>query len=239
MNNENTAPITENVIQLPVRKTSLSDVIAFIDSLEDPAMLNALKGRIVAKLPVELPSRIRPPKPWGLPAKADLTLMQVCLFDNRDKPKSKASYGLALEWWSGDPDDIELGRPDGKLSVMLYTAAEFGRVLRNNRSKSQAWIDDLKATLADEGKDRLYGPVFASAPGKGSGYVPGQLIMASAAELGGSITIWNTESGDFFEIKNWATHYHTGDELKDNAKFVSRVAFAEFRDGWATSDRSE
>lgn len=225
----------------PAPLPTLKDVHTFIDALDDVALLGALKARIVAKLPVDVPHQLRPAKPWGLPVLADLTIAQVCLFDNRDAPKAKASYGMALEWWTGEPAEIDLKRADSKLNVMLYTAAEFAKLLKGNRSKDKSWITDMQAFLDDvkaEGRTCLFGPIFATAPGKGSGYVPGQLVLADFdAGLGGHLRILNTLADEVLDVSKWDTKLHTSDPLLANAKLVSRIAFQEFRPEWATDNQ--
>lgn len=220
---------------------TLRDVHAFIDALDDVALLSTLKSKIASKLPIDVPTRLKPSKPWGLPVLADLTIAQVCLFDNRDEPKTKASYGMAIEWWTGDPVDIDLKRAAGKLNVKLYTSDEFAKLLKANRSKDKSWIADMQAFLDDaQSEDRscLFGPIFSTAPGKGSGYVPGQLAMADFdTGLGGMLRIFNTQADEMLEVSRWDVSLHTGDPLKGNAKLVSRIAFQDFRPGWATDDQ--
>lgn len=225
----------------PTPLPTIRDVHAFIDALDDVALLSMLKSKIAAKLPIEVPTQLKPSKPWGLPVLADLTIAQVCLFDNREKPKTKASYGMAIEWWSGEPEEIDLKRPAGKVNVKLYTSDEFAKLLTANRSKDKSWIADMQAVLDDalaEGRPCLFGPIFSSAPGKGSSYVPGQLAIADFdTGLGGTLRIFNTQADEMLEVSKWDVSYHTGDPLKGNAKLVSRIAFHDFRLGWATDNQ--
>lgn len=236
--------VTPPVADELTRRPTLSEVQAFIDQLDDPAMLGALKSRIDAKLPVETSvAAKKPDTPWGLPSFGDLTIAQVCLFDNRKNPKAKAPYGLALEWWSGAADKIDLKRPVSKLNVMLHTADGIRKILRANRSKDKGWprkMADFVRETTEAGDRFLYGPVFATAPGKGSGYVPDQLVVVDIAQgLNGVATFMNWASGEGFATSGWTDQLHTGDPLKGNAVFVSRVAFKEFRERWATDEQHQ
>jgi hypothetical protein len=233
--------ITPPVADEPTRRPTLSEVQAFIDQLDDLALLVALKSRIVARLPVETLVSAKPAKPWGLPPFGDLTIAQVCLFDNGKNPRAKAPYGLALEWWTGPVDEIDLKRPAAKLNVTLHTANGIRRLLKTNRSKDKVWIKEVAAFAneTDKGGSRLlYGPVFATAPGKGSGYVKGQMVLLDIENgLNGVAIFMNSVTSEVFKTDCWTDQLHTGDPLKGNAAFVSRVAFTEFRDGWATDNQ--
>lgn len=221
---------------------TLSDVRGFIANLDDYAILNLLQCDIKQKLPVQAPANLRPPRPWGLPAKADLTAAQVCIFDNIDNPKATSRYGLALEWWSCPAEAIDLRKPTNKINIAMFTADDLDRKLKKVRSKDKSWINDLRAILADckaKGDKALYGPVYVTAPGKGSSYVPGELVVLDTSDgLNGLVRFLRMGDDDIITTDQWDTETLTGRPLPKPARFVSRITFKPYSDTWATDDQS-
>lgn len=153
---------------------SLADALAVVAdaAARDPALRTMVASRLGLTDPK---ARDFGPAPVGLPDLSALTALQVSLFDNGPKP-----IAAVIEYWT--EDGFAQPRKNGHrkmTAIKLYPQKRFLSNLKKMRSDSIApeWIETMRA-IAQAGPDHLYGPIFVSKPGHGSGYIEGQILIA-------------------------------------------------------------
>lgn len=216
---------------MTISTLTLSDALAVVADAagRDPALRTMIASRLGL---VDPKARDIGPKPVGLPDLKTLTALQISLFDNGTKP-----VAATIEYWT--QDGYALPGKNGYVkmtSIKLFPHKRFLQNLRKQRSSSLSpeWIEVMREIAEVEGQDRLFGPVFVSKPGHGSGYIEGQILIAEI-EDGIVREVRIVASPQALTATAFATRSHTDKPLASNLLGSARITIrGDSNIDWAT-----
>lgn len=205
-----------------------------LDVIERAANDPALRAVIATRLGLtDSAARSIGPRPVGLPPFAEITALQITLFDNGSKP-----VGAQIETWNerGYAKPRQSGY--SKLgAIKLYDHKTFRTKLRKLRNRNSGvsadWQDCLAFFLDQFGEGHLFGPVIQTKPGHGVCYLEGQMVVADIE--GGCVAYAALFNGaQKIEATYFARTSSMGKSLGSNVMGSARLDFTGDNDDWAT-----
>ncbi len=219
--------------------TQRTQALAWLNiALADPALIPGIRAEcpaldaLLALIPAsDDDDAERGNHPVGLPARHELTSLQISVFEN---PKG---FGAQIETWIEDgPATVKSRR--NSFSVKLYSHRAFRTYIKRSRAKglSAEWRAEMEAMLEHD-TDYLYGPVYTTANGVGFQYLEGQFVMVKRTEHGlGEAMLFTPGNVLQIEPSWWTQVSHMGRQLHPRCVGSARLDMTGASPDWDTSD---
>jgi hypothetical protein len=185
----------------------------------------------------------------SLPPSDGITALQVTFFDNSEngkKPKGKSMYTITLEAWTAGVAEINIAKPQVKLTTELYEYWTFGdkfHQLFKAESISKEYYEEPLSTWKgyDPDLESNYQPFFgmlrSKYPGEGTVYFERQFVVAAMhkkTRMVSAAVLFN--EGSEINATEFVTTTSKGNPLSGNAKTQARPDFCDFSLSWATKE---